>query len=241
MGVMKMGKKERRRMRRRKEKVRRAGLTLVVLLVLIFTLAGMTEVGSGVEMTGNEAETAVTTECMVTAPPAFAEPLVAAQEAETFEEGEDTEETEKIEAALVEQGYFRDDVPLSYELQDYLHTACQEAGVPYALALAVIQKETQFQNRTGDDGASKGYMQVQRRWHYDRMKRLGVEDLMEPFGNFRVGCDFLAELLGKYEIQVALTAYNSGKPGYNDYSYEVMDYFEAWKELVGDEVSGIKG
>ena len=55
----------------------------------------------------------------------------------------------------MEQGYFRDDVPLSYEDQDYLHTACEEAGVPYALALAVIQRETSFRNIVGDDGASE--------------------------------------------------------------------------------------
>ena len=154
---------------------------------------------------------------------------------------EDPYESEKIEQALVEQGYFRDDVPLSYEDQDFLHTACQESGVPYALALAVIERETQFQNLVGDDGASLGYMQVQERWHWDRMERLGVTDLMNPFGNFRVGCDFLAELLEKYPTQEALTAYNSGSPGYNQYRYDVMANYEKWKELVGDDVSGIKG
>lgn len=154
---------------------------------------------------------------------------------------EDPYESEKIEQALVEQGYFRDDVPLSYEDQDFLHTACQESGVPYALALAVIERGTQFQNLVGDDGASLGYMQVQERWHWDRMERLGVTDLMNPFGNFRVGCDFLAELLEKYPTQEALTAYNSGSPGYNQYSYDVMANYEKWKELVGDDVSGIKG
>lgn len=154
---------------------------------------------------------------------------------------EDPNESEKIEQALVEQGYFRDDVPLSYGEQDFLHTACQESGVPYALALAVIERETGFRNVVGDDGASCGYMQVQERWHWDRMERLGVTDLMHPFGNFRVGCDYLAELLEKYPTQEALTAYNSGSPGYNQYSYDVMDNYEKWKELVGDDVSGIKG
>lgn len=159
------------------------------------------------------------------------------------EEGEDPMEAEKIEAALVEMGYFRDDVPLTYEEQDFLHTACQEAGVPYALALAVIQKETQFSNTVGDDGASEGYMQVQRKWHYDRMERLGVKDLMEPFGNFWVGCDFLAELLEVYPTAEALTVYNKGHyPGYiTGYATEALDYYEVWKEVVGDGVSGIKG
>lgn len=161
--------------------------------------------------------------------------------AEKVGKGEDLTEQENIEAGLTESGYYRDDVPLPYDLQDCLHTACQEANIPYALALAVIEKETHFKNVIGDDGASEGYMQVQRKWHYDRMERLGVTDLSDPFGNFRVACDFLAELLGKYPTQEALTAYNSGSPGYNRYSYDVMENYEKWKELVGDEVSGIKG
>lgn len=160
---------------------------------------------------------------------------------EIVREGEDPLEDEKIEAALVEQGYFLEEVPLGFTEQDFLHTACQEAGIPYALALAVIEQETDFRNVMGDDGASCGYMQVQEKWHGERMERLGVTDLMDPFGNFRVGCDFLAELMGKYPTQEALTAYNSGSPGYNQYSYEVMDNYEKWKELVGDDVSGIKG
>jgi len=91
-------------------------------------------------------------------------------------EGEDPLEAEKIEEALVAQGYFRNDVPLTYDEQDFLHTACQESGVPYALALAVIEKETGFRNVIGDDGASCGFMQVQERWHWDRMERLGGTD-----------------------------------------------------------------
>lgn len=173
--------------------------------------------------------------------PAVAIPIESLEPTDLQVWEEDPYESEKIEQALVEQGYFRDDVPLSYEDQDFLHTACQESGVPYALALAVIERETQFQNLVGDDGASLGYMQVQERWHWDRMERLGVTDLMNPFGNFRVGCDFLAELLEKYPTQEALTAYNSGSPGYNQYSYDVMANYEKWKELVGDDVSGIKG
>lgn len=163
---------------------------------------------------------------------------VEPEETEPGEDGEDPLEPEKIEAALVEQGYFRDDVPLSYEDQDYLHTACEEAGVPYALALAVIQRETSFRNIVGDDGASEGYMQVQERWHKERMERLGVTDLMDPFGNFRVGCDFLAELIDQYEsVDLAVTVYNRGhNPGYiTQYGKEVMGYYEEWRELVGDD------
>lgn len=135
-------------------------------------------------------------------------------------------ENEKIEAALVEQGYFREDVPLDYDTQALLRAACDESGVEYELALAVIWRETTFRNVVGDNGNSFGYMQVQPRWHGDRMARLGVTDLMDPFSNFRVGCDYLAELLEKYQLPVALTCYNTGKPGHNQYADDVIGYLE---------------
>ena len=36
----------------------------------------------------------------------------------------------------------------------WLWAACEEFDVPYALALGLIEKETEFRNLIGDDGAS---------------------------------------------------------------------------------------
>ena len=144
-------------------------------------------------------------------------------------------ENEKIESALYENGYFRSDVPLDGETQALLHAACEEAGITYELALAVIRKETEFQNVMGDNGNSYGYMQIQPRWHEDRMERLGVTDLTDPYSNFRVGCDFLAELLSKYTLEEALTAYNSGKPGKSEYAASVMNYMEEYNCTGGED------
>lgn len=145
-------------------------------------------------------------------------------------EGDDEEdfENDKIESALYENGYFRSDVPLDGDTQALLHAACEEAGITYELALAVIRQETEFRNVIGDNGDSIGYMQIQPRWHKDRMERLGVTDLTDPYSNFRVGCDFLAELLSKYTLEEALTAYNSGKPGKSEYAASVMNYMDEY-------------
>ncbi len=137
-------------------------------------------------------------------------------------------ENEKIEAALYETGYFRADVPLDGETQALLRSACEESGITYELALAVIRQETDFRNIVGDNGDSIGYMQIQPRWHEERMERLGVTDLEDPYSNFRVGCDFLSELLEKYTLEEALTAYNSGKPGKSEYATSVMGYMEEY-------------
>lgn len=108
-------------------------------------------------------------------------------------------EVEESVLELVEEGtdggfwLLSDDVPLSYDEQKALQAVCSEFDVPYALAFGLIEKETNFRNIIGDDGASTGYMQIQKRWHYDRMERLGVTDLSDPSGNFRVGCNYLSE------------------------------------------------
>ena len=117
-------------------------------------------------------------------------------------------------------------VPLDTETQQLLRDACEESGIDMELALAVIWEETDYRNIIGDDGASFGYMQIQKKWHEDRMERLGVTDLMDPASNFRVGCDYLAELLGRYPLANALAFYNSGDPALRPYCERVMDYME---------------
>ena len=118
----------------------------------------------------------------------------------------------------------RDDVPLDAVIQQLLYKACGETGIRYELALAVIWQETDFRNVIGDGGESFGYMQVQPKWHSERMERLGVTDLSDPYGNFLVGLDFLAELLETHELTDALTRYNSGRTGNSQYAQSVLNY-----------------
>lgn len=142
----------------------------------------------------------------------------------------------EVEAVPMERAPVRGDVPLDAETQRLLWQACEETGIVYELALAVIWKETEFRNITGDDGASAGYMQVQQRWHMDRMERLGVTDLSDPYGNFLVGCDYLAELANRGRgIEWMLHAYNGG-PSYankmakagkvSQYAKDVLNYMK---------------
>ena len=134
----------------------------------------------------------------------------------------------------------REDIPLDAETQQLLRQACEETGVLFELALAVIKQETDFRNISGDGGDSVGYMQIQPRWHGDRMERLGVTDLTDPYGNFLVGCDYLAEMVGKGRgVAWALMAYNGGATYANDmaraektsqYAMDVLNYMENLEE-----------
>ena len=140
----------------------------------------------------------------------------------------------EVEAAPMERDPVREDIPLDAEEQRLLWQACEETGVTYELALAVICKETNFRNIKVDGGDSYGYMQVQPRWHSDRMDRYGVTDLMDPYGNFLVGCDYLAELAAKDRgIEWILHGYNGGPSYANDmakageisqYAKDVLNY-----------------
>ena len=112
------------------------------------------------------------------------------------------------------------DVPLEKDLQLFIASLCEEVSIEPELVLAMIEKESQWNpEAVGDNGRSSGLMQVQERWHKDRMNKLGCDDLLDPYQNVLVAVDILAEKLAKYDTTgEALTAYNAGDAGaYNLY------------------------
>ena len=101
-------------------------------------------------------------------------------------------------------GYF----PL--EMQEYTYIICKEYEVDYSLIVAMIEIESGYKYDAVGKGGDIGYMQINQVWHTDRMERLGVTDLKNPYQNVRVGIDYMAELLGQYQTSVAVSAYNRG-------------------------------
>ena len=158
----------------------------------------------------------------VKAPKAEEEPAVEDTSSVTADAATPSPQGEGFPDPMIEDTYLMPEHPLPLELQVKLYGACLEMGVDYELALAVVEQETRFRNLMGDDGESAGYMQVQEKWHKDRMALLGVDDLRDPEGNFRVGCHFLKECIDKYCLERGLGYYNSGKAAVTDYSREVL-------------------
>ena len=139
--------------------------------------------------------------------------------------GEDPQEDAKIEAALVEAGYYRDDVPLPHELQDVLQTACVEFAVPYEIMLALIEGETQLTWVDGDGGDSIGYCQIQPKWWQWLADEIGA-DIHDPAGNLRTGCAIVAYLREFYgSLEAGLAGYN---PGDSTYVERLMERAEKW-------------
>ena len=126
-----------------------------------------------------------------------------------------TDISENVEEPVVEPTkepvkYY--DVPLSEQLQDHIFALCEYYRINPAIVIAIIEKESNYRDWVmGDSGRSYGLMQVQKRWHEARMKKLGVTDLLDPYQNVAVGIDILAELLHRNnDIEWALMAYNGG-------------------------------
>lgn len=133
------------------------------------------------------------------------------------------------------------DCPLDVDLQKHIIDICDNYGIVPEVVFAMIDQESDFNAAAvGDSGNSYGLLQIQQRYHKDRMEKLGCTDLLDPYQNVQVGVDYLAELYDKYgDIEMALVAYNCGcsgaKENYFDrgqywsvYSYEVLEQAEEY-------------
>lgn len=195
------------------------------LVIPMFNLLESAQNAESIESTVPDISTVTSTPVIYTDPPVTLD-LPITEEYITEVSEEDT----KIETTLLEQGYLRDDIPLTYEEQDYLYAACTEFDVEYPLMLALIEKETDFRNISGDNGNSTGYCQIQIRWCKDLMDEIGAEDLWNPYDNFRTACALISQYTEKYgSVENALSAYNTGKPGKTNYADTVLANMKKWE------------
>ena len=107
------------------------------------------------------------------------------------------------------------DVPLSDDLQLYIAELCEEHHIEPEIIIGIIEQESNFDPKVvGDYGRSIGLMQIQPRWHKERMEYLGCWSLEDPYANVKVGIDIFAELMAEYQdAEKALMVYNAGATG----------------------------
>ncbi len=120
-------------------------------------------------------------------------------------------------------GWTRYEVPEDYAdnggylpecMQQYTYIICKQYGVEYTLALAIIEIESGYRWDASCKEGSTGYMQVLPKWHKERMRRLNVDNVENPYFNVLVGVDYLAELQERFDTEAeVLTAYNYGVAG----------------------------
>lgn len=128
-------------------------------------------------------------------------------------------------------------VPLDEELQLFIIRLCEEHHIDPAVVICMIHQESSFDaSKIGDGGEALGLLQVWPKWHSDRMKKLGCEDLLDPYQNVTVGIDYYAECLDKYDGDdaKALTAYNQGsyKGVVNKHAKAVLAKLEDLKDVM---------
>ena len=134
-------------------------------------------------------------------------------------------------------------------VQVYLWCLCEQRDIDYYMVVALIERESGYKwDATGDGGNSVGYMQIGEKWHKDRMLEEAVADLLNPYGNIRVGLNFLQYLNKKYldnsGANCVLMAYNMGESGARslwkegtystDYSRGVLKRAEEIRQELGN-------
>lgn len=95
----------------------------------------------------------------------------------------------------------------SYIDEEYIQY-CVEIGEEYGLCpyilVALIERESSG-HPDAKNGSCKGLCQVSEKWHKDRMQRLGVTDIYDPYGNILLAADFIMEMAeDEEEIAVVL-------------------------------------
>ena len=83
----------------------------------------------------------------------------------------------EYEVSVVEEKNYILDIPLENELQEQLYEASKEFGVDYYIMIALIDRESKFENVVSDSGDSYGYCQIQPKWWYGLMVEIGATDL----------------------------------------------------------------
>lgn len=121
-------------------------------------------------------------------------------------------------------------VQLDHNVQDRIFDKCEKYDISPAIIIAMIKQESNYNTYClGDDGRAAGLMQIQAKWHLKRMINLNCTDLFNPCQNVTVGVDILAELLDRYDgdMAKALTAYNRGS-----YSGTITQYARSIMETA---------
>ena len=223
--------RHKRNERRRRELARRRIITLACAAVLL--LAIVWAIATACTAQENEPEK----EIAAGDPAVFVTPAT----------GEDPMEAEKIEEALLAQGYLSDAVPLSYDLQDIMRTACEEYGCPYSLALAVAEVESHFDMDAVGTVGEVGIMQLNpgpENTYWVNLEAETNQDPTTPAGNIVCGVYLLGAHLANYgDTEKAVMAYNMGNAGAErawengvtstGHSEKVMEAMARWEAVVG--------
>lgn len=178
------------------------------------------------------------------------QPIIVEAQTREFIEVETTEiAIETTEIAVDEVKFVPiTEIQLDAEMQEWIWNYCDSKNISPALVMAIIERESSCNSDcVGDYGDSFGYMQIYKKWHIDRMEKLGVTDLLDGKQNIKVGVDYLLELFQENpDATWVLNAYNGGRAYANrksdtDYSVDVLDRSAVLERLFEKQIREQKG
>lgn len=238
---------EQRQQRREAEATRRKNARTLAMLAVLVALAVVLLVLIGCRVSAAERDKQAAAAPSVSAAPTVTvcDPVAVLDflAATTVpEEGEDPMEAEKIEEALLAQGYFSLAVPMPFEYQDYMRTYCAAYGCPYPLALAVAEVESHFDMDAVGAAGEVGIMQLNPGpggSYHDELEAATGLDPTTPEGNIAGACYLLGKYMKLYNDPAkALMCYNMGHTGAKEawaagvtstvYTEKVLEAMERW-------------
>ena len=140
---------------------------------------------------------------------------------------------QSIGATQVDDGFKEYNIKLSRELQEYAYNVCKKYGIQYELFLAIMYKESGFNQYAVGGGNSYGLCQIHVSNFSNLRSRLGVTSFTDPYDNMTAGAYLLSLYFGSAKKAVsdwdaveayALNSYNMGEGVFvrNCYSQGVL-------------------
>lgn len=127
--------------------------------------------------------------------------------------------------AINKQAQFPHVMSEEENLKVYISRLCDSYGVDEHIVKNLIQVESGWNpNAVSLSGEYVGLMQISKKWQLERAKKLGVTDMMDPYGNILIGIDLLA--------------YTLNETGY-DYAWTLMIYNEGYKSAYEKHTNGV--
>lgn len=123
-------------------------------------------------------------------------------------------------------------------LSDEIIGYCEDVGQEYCIAPELLESiiiTESIGNADAENDGCIGLMQINEKYHKDRMKHLMVTDLYDPYSNILVGADYLMELADKYgDVALVLMVFHGEKDALekneqgiiSDYAKEILERSE---------------
>ena len=102
-----------------------------------------------------------------------------------------------------------------FTISDEIIGYCEDVGQEYCIAPELLESiiiTESMGNADAENDGCIGLMQINEKYHKDRMKHLMVTDLYDPYSNILVGADYLMELADKYgDVALVLMVFHGEK------------------------------